>query len=247
MTAILMVLTNHDELGNTGRRTGWFLSEAAHPWRVFTDAGFDTSWVSPEGGFATMDGADLTDPIQQQFLDEFGKNGPETQAATSLDPTRFDAVFFVGGHGAMWDFPNNEYLATISMSIYGRNGVIAAVCHGPAGLVNLTFPDGRHLVAGKNLASFTDSEEEAVGLSNVVPFLLSSELAKRGAILHAAPNFAANTVTDGRIVTGQNPASATGTAEAVVIALKTARATMPSATSAVTPTTASAKEPSINY
>jgi putative intracellular protease/amidase len=110
MTAVLMVLTNHDELGDTGRKTGWFLPEAAHPWKVFTDAGIDLSWVSPNGGIATMDGVDLTDPVQAEFLEAFGKQGPDTQAAQSIDPTQFDAVFFVGGHGAMWDFPTNDDL-----------------------------------------------------------------------------------------------------------------------------------------
>jgi putative intracellular protease/amidase len=220
MTAIVMMLTNHDRLGDTGRKTGWYLSEAAHPWKVFSDAGFEMSWTSPEGGFAGMDGVDLTDPVQAEFLQQFGSKGPETQAAETIVPSQFDAIFYVGGHGAMWDFASDETLDRIAMTIYGQNGVVAAVCHGPAGLVNLKLATGEYLVAGRNVAAFTDAEEEAAGLTNVVPFLLSSVLEQRGAVLQAANNFEPKVVTDGRLVLGQNPASATGTAEAVIAALE---------------------------
>jgi putative intracellular protease/amidase len=220
MTAILMMLTNHDELGDTGKKTGWYLPEAAHPWKVFTDAGFDLTWASPEGGVAEMDGVDLMDPVQAEFLESFGSNGPTTVAAESIAPSAYDAIFYVGGHGAMWDFADDETLDRIAMTIYESNGVISAVCHGPAGLTNLKLNSGEYLVTGKNVAAFTDAEEEASGLTNVVPFLLSSVLEKRGAKLVAAANFEAKVVTDGRLITGQNPASARGTAEAVVAALR---------------------------
>jgi putative intracellular protease/amidase len=131
------------------------------------------------------------------------------------------------------------------MSIYGDEGIVAAVCHGPAALANLKLPNGEYLVAGKNIAAFTDSEEEAAGLTKVVPFLLSSVLAQRGAVLHAAANFAPQTMTDGRLVTGQNPASATETAEAVVTALQAAGRVSKAAVTA--PAGSPATTPSINY
>jgi putative intracellular protease/amidase len=218
---ILMVLTNHEQLGNTGLKTGWYLPEAAHPWNVFTQAGYDLSWTSPKGGFARMDGVDLHDPIQAEFLNTFSEKGPGTQPASAVNADEFDAIFFVGGHGAMWDFPAEASLNATAMSIYNRGGVVSAVCHGPAGLINLKLSTGGYLVAGKKVAAFTNDEEEAAGLTDEVPFLLSSILEQRGALMTAAPHFESHVVTDGRLVTGQNPDSATETAQAVVVALKT--------------------------
>ncbi|MDE2049326.1 MAG: type 1 glutamine amidotransferase domain-containing protein, partial [Betaproteobacteria bacterium] len=128
---------------------------------------------------------------------------------------QFDAVFYAGGHGAMWDLPDNAALAAITARIYERGGAVAAVCHGPAGLLNVKLADGRYLVAGKQLSAFTDDEERAVGLADVVPFLLASQLQARGATHLAAPNWKPQVVVDGRLVTGQNPASATGVGEAL--------------------------------
>jgi putative intracellular protease/amidase len=211
-----MVLTSHDKLGDTGRSTGWYLPEAAHPWKVFTSAGFDVSFTSPLGGQPTMDGVDLSDPVQADFLATYGASGPMTITPDLVDVASYDVIFYVGGHGSMWDFADNRALAGVTTSIYEAGGVVAAVCHGPAGLVNVTLNDGAHLVAGKRVAAFTDAEEEAVGLVGVVPFLLASTLVERGALHQPAPNFEANVVTDGRLVTGQNPPSAIGVAEEVV-------------------------------
>jgi putative intracellular protease/amidase len=219
MTNILMVLTNHEQLGNTGLKTGWYLPEAAHPWRIFVDAGFHLSWASPKGGFARMDGVDLKDPVQADFINTFSQKGPDTRIAESIRGEDFDAIFFVGGHGAMWDFPADAALATVAMAIYNGGGVVAAVCHGPAGLINLKLPSGEYLVSGRELAAFTNGEEEAAGLTDTVPFLLSSVLEQRGAIMKAVPHFSPNVVTDGRLVTGQNPDSAAAVAYAVVAAL----------------------------
>jgi putative intracellular protease/amidase len=219
MTAVLMVLTSHDSLGTTGRSTGWFLSEAAHPWKLFFDAGWTMSWVSPLGGNPAMDGADLKDPVQAEFLKVFGSKGPHTMTPNDVDPSEFDAIFYVGGHGAMWDFPNNTELAKIATSIYEGGGVVAAVCHGPAGLINIKLTDGSYLVNGKNVAGFTNDEETAVGLADVVPFLLANKLTERNAIHRPRAPFEANVIADGRLITGQNPASATGVAKAVYDAI----------------------------
>jgi putative intracellular protease/amidase len=163
-----------------------------------------------------MDGVDLSDPVQAEFLAAYGIDGPVTSTPEAVDPLSYDVIFYVGGHGSMWDFADNEKLASVAASIYDTGGVVAAVCHGPAGLVNIVLSDGSHLVAGKRVAAFTDAEEAAVGLADVVPFLLASTLVERGALHEAAPNFEANVVTDGRLVTGQNPASANGVAHEIV-------------------------------
>ncbi|MET9312012.1 type 1 glutamine amidotransferase domain-containing protein [Kribbella sp. NPDC003505] len=217
MTRVLIALTSHSQLGDTGRTTGFYASEAAEPWSVFTAAGFDVDLVSVAGGRPPIDGLDEDDPIQQKFLATVDLE--HTPAAAGLDASAYDAIFFAGGHGTVWDFPNDEALASVAAGIYENGGVVAAVCHGPSALVNLTLSDGRHLVDGKNVAAFTNAEEAAVGLTEVVPFLLADALTARGAIHHPAANFTPQTVTDGRLVTGQNPQSATSTAEAVVAVL----------------------------
>jgi putative intracellular protease/amidase len=217
MTRVLIALTSHSQLGDTGRTTGFYASEAAEPWSVFTAAGFDVDLVSVAGGRPPVDGLDENDPIQQKFLASVDLE--HTPAAAGLDASAYDAIFFAGGHGTVWDFPNDEALASLAAGIYENGGVVAAVCHGPSALVNLTLSDGGHLVDGKNVAAFTNAEEAAVGLTEVVPFLLADALTARGAIHHPAANFTPQTVTDGRLVTGQNPQSATSTAEAVVAVL----------------------------
>ena len=218
MQKILMVLTSHSELGNTGRETGFYLPEAAHPYAVFTQAGYEVDFMSPQGGQPPMDGVDLEDPLQKSFVDDPVVTGKLAQTLTpdQIDPSDYAAIFYAGGHGVMWDFPDNDELAQIATTIYERKGVVAAVCHGPAGLVNVTLSDGSYLVAGKTVSTFTNEEEAAVELTDVVPFLLETRLRDRGAEITKAPNFEPHVVVSGRVVTGQNPASATPVAEAVV-------------------------------
>ncbi len=218
MTKVLMVLTSHADLGDTGRKTGFYLPEVAHPWGVFNEAGYHVDFVSPKGGEAPMDGVDLSDPVQQAFLDD-----PDVAAALratltpeQVNPSDYDVIFYAGGHGTMWDFPDNTQLAKVAADVYEGGGVVAALCHGPAGLVNVRLSDGSYLVDGKEVSAFTNEEETAVGLTEVVPFLLQTRLTERGARHTGTENFAAYVVADGRLVTGQNPASATGVAERVV-------------------------------
>ena len=132
----------------------------------------------------------------------------------------YAAIFFAGGHGTMWDFPDDARLQRLTATIYEKGGVVGAVCHGPAALVNVKLSDGSYLVAGRTVAGFTNEEEEAVGLTKVVPFLLESRMIERGATITKAANFQAHSVADARVVTGQNPASATGVAEKIVGLLK---------------------------
>ncbi|MFJ1787052.1 type 1 glutamine amidotransferase domain-containing protein [Streptomyces anulatus] len=218
---ILIALTSHDRLGYTGRSTGFYLPEAAHPWKVFTDAGYAVDLVSVRGGKPPVDGADTSDPIQRAFLDDarIAAQLAATPRPQDIDAAEYVAILYVGGHGTMWDFPDDKVLAGLARDIYEADGVVAAVCHGPAGLVSITLSDGTHLVNGKNVAAFTNREEAAVGLTDVVPFLLQSVLEERGAKHTGARDFEAHVVVDGRLVTGQNPASATGVGEGVVKAL----------------------------
>jgi putative intracellular protease/amidase len=219
---ILFVLTSHDRKGNTEQPTGFYLSEAAHPWAVLKDAGFAIDFVSPKGGRPPMDGADLADGTNRIFLEdpEVARKIANTPTPSQLNAGEYAAILFVGGHGTMWDFPDDETLARLAASIYEDGGVVGAVCHGPAALVNLKLSSGQYLVEGKRVAAFTDDEERAVNLDGVVPFLLATRLRERGADHVPAPNWQVNVVVDGRLVTGQNPASAEGVGREIVQLLK---------------------------
>lgn len=220
---VLVALTAHAELGDTGQPTGYYLSEVAHPWRAFTDAGYDLTFATPDGAAAPLDpkSEDRDDPVNVAFLDDADVQVQlkHPHAFRDLKADDFDAVFVPGGHGTMFDLPDDPHLPGLIAAVYEGGGVVGAVCHGPAALVNVTLPDGTYLVAGKRVAAFTNAEEEAVGLTDVMPFLLADRLRERGAEPVPADNFAAQTVTDGRLVTGQNPASSEGVAAAFVGAM----------------------------
>ncbi|MGA1516845.1 MAG: type 1 glutamine amidotransferase domain-containing protein, partial [Phycisphaerales bacterium] len=214
---VAIVLTNHGQLGDTGKPTGFYLSEATHPYEVFHASGYEVEFLSPKGGLAPMDGVDASDPINAAFLadESLVARTKQTTPIAAVDPGRYDAVFFSGGHGTMWDFPDDPGVQALIRAVYERGGVVAAVCHGPAAIVNARLSDGTYLVAGKEVSAFTDEEETAVALETVVPFALESTLRERGAIFVEAPNFEKKVAVSERLVTGQNPASATGVAEAV--------------------------------
>jgi putative intracellular protease/amidase len=209
---VLVVLTSHNALGDTGKETGFYLPEVSHPVAEFDRAGFTVEYVSPKGGEAPMIGIELNDPLNVAFLESPEKMAQvkNTLQPSQVNPSEYDGIFYAGGHGTMWDFSNNPELDRIGATIYEQGGVVGAVCHGPAGLVNIKLADGAYLVAGKIVASFTTDEEVAVGLSDVVPFLLESTLIERGATHTKSPNFQAHIEVSDRLVTGQNPASAKG-------------------------------------
>jgi len=216
---IVIVVTNHGELAETGKPTGYYLSEVAHPWHVFTEAGYTVHFASPKGGFAPMDpkSFDLRDPVNKSFWHtlEAVQGVVSTRDLATLDSENYDAIFFAGGHGTMWDLPDSTAVAESIAAIHERGGVVAAVCHGPAALVGVEI-DGAPLVRGKRVAAFTNAEESAVELTDAMPFLLQTKLEQLGAEFVPAPNFETNVVVDGRLVTGQNPASAKGAAMATV-------------------------------
>ncbi len=221
---ILFVVTNHGQLGDTGKETGYFLREVSYPHKALTEAGYEIDFVSPKGGAAPMDpiSKDLDDEVNKAFIEneEIMTALQNTLAPETVDPANYVAIFYAGGHGTMWDLPDCEALAQIAIAIYEEGGAIGAVCHGPAGFVNMKLSDGSYLVDGKRVASFTDEEEHALELENVVPFLLASKLQERGAIQTKADNFKPHVEVDGRLVTGQNPPSAKGIGEALVEVLK---------------------------
>lgn len=221
---VLIVLTNHGQLGDTGKPTGFYLSEAAHPWEVFTKAGLNVSLASPKGGFAPVDpkSLDLKDAANEAFWKKYGSETAkgagiaDTLALGKVKPEDYSAIFFAGGHGTMWDFPESKAVKKVTAAIYEQGGVVGAVCHGPAALAEVKLKDGTPLVKGRTVAVFTDEEEKAVELTEVVPFLLQTRLASLGATVKTGKNFQENAVADGRLVTGQNPASATKAAQLVV-------------------------------
>ncbi|MGD1976600.1 MAG: type 1 glutamine amidotransferase domain-containing protein [Gammaproteobacteria bacterium] len=221
---VLFVVTSHGQLGDTGKPTGYFLPEVSHPHRILVNKGCTIDFVSPEGGSPPMDpvSAEAMDDISRAFLahESWRASLDNSLRPDQVDPDRYDGVFYAGGHGTMWDFPDNEPLAEIASSIYTRGGVVAAVCHGPAGLVNVRIGD-EYLANGRTMACFTNQEETAVALADVVPFLLEDRLRERGAIISPAAPFQPQVVTSGRVVTGQNPASAEGVGLAMVKLLGT--------------------------
>jgi len=223
---VLMVLTSHGTKGSTGQPTGFYLAELTHPLAELDGAGIPTEFASILGGEPPVDGLDLADAVNARYwADEHFRHAiRNTLRLQDVDASRYSAIFFAGGHGAMWDFPGSPAVARVTREIYEAGGVVAAVCHGPAALVNVTLSDGSYLVAGKQLAAFTDDEERAVQLDQVVPFLLASTLGERGAQHQAATDWTTKVVVDGRLVTGQNPQSASGVGVALVTVLQTRQA-----------------------
>jgi putative intracellular protease/amidase len=221
---VLFVVTSHDRKGN--KPSGYFLAEVTHPYRVLADGGYAIDFVSPKGGKAPLDpdSFDLEDGANATFW-----NDPKLRSA--LENTKlpsdvraedYAGIYFAGGHGAMWDLPDDAAIAALTANIYERGGIVAAVCHGPAALVNVKLSNGDYLVKDLYISAFTNEEEREVGLAEVVPFLLADRLVERGAHHDPAPNWKIKVCTSGRIVTGQNPASATRVGDAMLTLLQNA-------------------------
>ena len=207
---ILFVVTSHDKKGNTGQPTGYYLGEVTHPWEVLHNAGYEIDFVSPKGGKAPVDGFDLADPINKKFWEDtkYRHKIEHTMKPSEVKPDEYIGILYAGGHGTMWDFADNTALATIATKIYENNGLISAVCHGPAGLVNIKLSNGKYLVDGKKINAFTNEEEIAVGLEKVVPFSLENKLIERGAKFEKSGLWQSHVIVDQRVITGQNPQSA---------------------------------------
>lgn len=222
---VLFVLTSHHQLGDTDKSTGYHLFEAAMPWSILRDAGFDIDFASPKGEHAPIEQSsmDRDNETNRRFLRE-AKNGIDnTIKLDHVDAVKYDAVFFPGGHGPMWDLADNAAVHEIVRTIYeDNNGVVAAICHGPAALVGLKLVTGRYLVDGKRVACFSDLEEMVIGRDRIVPFLLAGKLREQGARHEMADNFGESVCVDGRLITGQNPASARRLGEELRDTLKAA-------------------------
>ncbi len=220
---ILVVLTSHARLGDTGKQTGFYLSEVSHVYYELRHAGVDVTFASIRGGLPPIDAPDRSDEENARFLDdtEAMEAISNIMPLASAKASDYDAVYFPGGHGTMWDFPGNADIDRLTRAIWERGGVVAALCHGPSALTEVKLSDGSYLVAGRDMAAFTDMEEKAAELDNVVPFLLQSRLEERGARVHTAANWQPKVVVSGRLITGQNPASAKQLAHHLVQALKT--------------------------
>jgi putative intracellular protease/amidase len=218
---ILMVLTSHDQLGNTGRTTGFWLEEFAAPYFVFRDAGVELTLASPNGGQPPVDPkSDLPEnqtPAMTRFKqDEIAQKAlAHTVNLADVNSDDYDTVFYVGGHGPMWDLAESPVSIALIESFYESGKPVALVCHSPGVLRHVRYR-GAPLVKGKRVTGFTNGEEEAVQLTNVVPFLVENELKRLGAIFEKVPNWQPFSIVDGRLITGQNPASSTSAAQALL-------------------------------
>lgn len=224
---ILIVLTSHDRLGDTGEKTGFWLEEFAAPYYVLKDAGAAVTLASPKGGQPPIDPKSDLPENQTEATKRF-RADPAAQAELAntkkladVPADDFDAVFFPGGHGPMWDLYDNADAIALIENFVKAGKPVAAVCHAPVALANVRNKDGEYLVKGKHVTGFTNTEEDAVGLTSIIPFLLEDKLKERGGIYGRAADWAPYVEIDGKLVTGQNPASSEPAAEALLKLLRT--------------------------
>jgi putative intracellular protease/amidase len=210
---ILIVLTSHDKLGDTGKKTGFWLEEFAAPYYVFKDAGADITLSSPKGGQPPLDPSSDTDDAQTEATLRFKSDADtqkvlaHTKVLSSIDADGFDAIFYPGGHGPLWDLAENADSTRLIETFANSDRPVGAVCHAPAVFKHPKGTDGEPLVSGKTVTGFTNTEEEGVGLTDVVPFLVEDMLKANGGSYEKGDDWASFVVTDGKLVTGQNPAS----------------------------------------
>lgn len=215
---ILMVLTSHDELGNTGRKTGFWLEELAAPYYAFKDAGADIVLASPKGGQPPLDPKSNEPAFQTEATHRFeaDKDATAQLAATvrldSVSQADFDTVFYPGGHGPLWDLAEDAHSIALIESFFAANKPVALVCHAPGVLRHVKTPAGRPLVEGRKVTGFTNSEEAGVELTDIVPFLVEDELKAKGGVYSKGPDWGSYVVSDGLLITGQNPASSAAAA-----------------------------------
>lgn len=219
---VLVVLTSHQQLGDTGRRTGFWLEEFAAPYYVLKDGGATITLASPKGGQPPLDPISDLPENQTESTRRFrgdvdaGAQLAHTKVLGELSANDFDAVFYPGGHGPMWDLPDNDESIALIEAFVRAGKPVAAVCHAPVALVNVRAPDGDFLIKHKRVTGFSNTEEEAVGLTAVVPFLLEDRLKARGGLYSKAADWAPHVEVDGQLVTGQNPASSAPAAEVLL-------------------------------
>ncbi|MGO4280678.1 MULTISPECIES: DJ-1/PfpI family protein [Cupriavidus] len=219
---ILMVLTSHDQLGNTGRKTGFWLEELAAPYYAFKDAGAEIVLASPKGGQPPLDPKSNEPDFQTELTHRFEADAAAKAqlAATvrldSVSQADFDTVFYPGGHGPLWDLAEDKHSIALIQSFVAAGKPVALVCHAPGVLRHVVTPDGKPLVQGRKVTGFTNTEEAAVELTKVVPFLVEDELKAKGGLYSKGDDWAPYVVEDGLLITGQNPASSASAAAALL-------------------------------
>ena len=219
---ILMVLTSHDQLGDTGKKTGFWLEEFAAPYYVLKDAGAEITLASPKGGQPPLDPKSDEPDAQTEATGRFKADQTAQQLLASttplshIDPADFDAVFYPGGHGPLWDLAEDKDSIALIEAFAAKDKPVAAVCHAPGVLRHVKGRGGKPLVSGRKVSGFTNSEEEAVGLTDVVPFLVEDMLKENGGLYEKGADWGVHVVTDGKLVTGQNPASSEEAAKALL-------------------------------
>jgi putative intracellular protease/amidase len=219
---ILIVLTSHSELGDTGKKTGFWVEEFAAPYYELADAGAEITLASPQGGQPPIDPASELAAAQTKFTHRFDKDAAlkqklaHTLKLIDVKASDYDAVFYPGGHGPLWDLVMDINSIALLAAFQQQGKPMALVCHAPCALLNVKLPNGDALIKGKNVTGFSDTEEAAVKLTKVVPFLLEDELKKTGAHYSKGPDWGVYVQTDGLLVTGQNPASSAAAAKALL-------------------------------
>jgi putative intracellular protease/amidase len=221
---VLIIVTSNDRFGDTDKKTGYYLPELSHPVARFKAAGHSVDFASPKGGHAPVDpsSTDAKDADNKALLDDtvLMEKLEHTLRPDEVVVENYDAIFFAGGMGTMWDFAEDERLGALAAATYERGGIVAAVCHGPAALLSAKLRNGRWLVDGQTVAAFSNAEETAAGHDGLIPYHLETALSERGAIYTSAALWQVHVAVSGRLVTGQNPASAKGVADAVVALLQ---------------------------
>ena len=218
MKKVLFVLSSHENLGDTNEKTGGGMSEASHPWKVLHDAGIIVDFASPRGGKPPVTGVDMDDDINKEFMsnqDVINKIN-NTLVPSHIPVHEYRAIHFVGGHGAMFDFPDNTSLNQLTADFFDNTKIVSAVCHGPAALLNVKLWNGAKLLRNRNVTCFTDAEERESKKIYEVPFLLQTEMMLRGCNFEIRPNWSDHVVVDGKLITGQNPQSALSVGKALL-------------------------------
>jgi len=220
-----MVLTSHDELGSTGKKTGFWLEEFAAPYYVFKDSGVEITLASPKGGQPPLDPKSDEKVFQTAATERFRADKEalaalaQTVKLSEISPADYDALFYPGGHGPLWDLAEDKNSIALIENMYAQGKPVSAVCHAPGVFRHAKAPDGSPLVQGKSVTGFSNSEESAVGLTDVVPFLVEDELQKKGGKYSKGADWQSYSVCDGNLITGQNPASSEAVAKAILALL----------------------------
>lgn len=222
MKKVLVVLPSHDQLGNTGQKTGFWLEEFTDPYYKFIDSGYEVTIASPQGGKPPVDPKSIQKENQSESTQRFEKDKSaqakleNTLVLSQVSASDYDTLFLPGGHGPMWDLSSDENMKKIVEDFYSDKKIVSAVCHGPAGLLQATDRNGNSILKGKKITGFTNNEESAVGLTKAVPFSLENRMKELGGKFEKGQDFKPFVISDGQLITGQNPKSALPAAEKVI-------------------------------